>query len=102
MYQCDLESRLDVHAARGEAGEDAGGRGAEVGAQGERVSSLEADEAGPGQGGQGGGEHRAGLDQDGQQGAQHHGQVASQPAQAPHRDVRVDDILNHVLHLVAQ
>ena len=51
------------------------------------VGPVEGDEPGAGQGGEGGGEHGAGLDQDGQPRPHHHRQVARQPAQPPHRDV---------------
>ena len=52
----------------------------DVAAECEGVDPVEGDEPGAGQGGEGGGEHGAGLDQDGQPRPHHHRQVARQPA----------------------
>ena len=90
MDEGDLNCLLGMVAPGGEGGEEAGGGGAEVGPEGEGVGALQGDQACTGQGRQGGGEDRAGLDEDGEDGADHHRQVPRQPAKASDWDVLVD------------
>ena len=96
VAQRDLHCVLDHFGACRERRQDGRGRGADVGAQAQRVHAVHRDDAHADERRQCRGEHRRRLHEEGGAGADQDGQVARQPGHV--RNVGVDRALDHHCH----